>query len=124
MRGIYHIRCQELPLKGNFPHLYGDKKCISSLCTEEESQQHLFESKCFSTNNTIIQQNIKYSDIFGDNIGIQRAIMRIMFHKMKNRKEYMTLFNRGFPSDPSMTLPKSFGIKKARKTLKNSKQNG
>ena len=58
MRRIYHVRCREIDLKANFPSASADSICPSSECSSEDSQSHLFKSKCFSENNEIMNNNI------------------------------------------------------------------
>ena len=119
MRGIYQIRCRELPLKTNFPFMFGnDKKCLLPLCKEDDTQMHIFDSLCFSKNTEIVDINLRYSDIFENDVKSQLTIMRILFQKLEVRKQYTALYDKELPSDPRLHL----GIKKAKQTLKSIKR--
>ena len=115
MRRIYHVRCREIPLKTNFLSAFEDDSCLFPLCTDKDSQNHIFASNCFSSNNQIIQTNVRYSDIFGFDVELQVNNVNILFSRLEKRKQFITLSGRGFPMDPrsKQQLPR-LGIQKAK----------
>ena len=91
MRRIYHTKCRELPMKMNFPSAYTNNFCLFPTCMEKDSQNHIFESKCFSPENEIIETNINYADIFSNDVIAQVRVIKILFSRLDIRSKYITL---------------------------------
>ena len=118
MRRIYQIRCRELPVKKNYPHAFKDVSCLHPDCGESDSQIHIFSSNCFAGQNVLVQENVNYSDIFGNDPKEQVKIANIMFSKLQNRMKFITLSDGGFPMDPSSKKMPKLGNKKAKRKNK------
>ena len=118
MRRIFHIRSRELPLKTNFQYNFKDLSCLKPRCNDTDSQIHIFSSNCFSDQNEIVTNEIKYSDIFGHNVQLQVNVTNIMYSKLEQRKKFMTLSGEGFPLDPRSTKLPKLGIQKAKQKQK------
>ena len=118
MRRIFHIRSRELPLKTNFRYNFKDLSCLHPSCSDTDSQIHIFSSNCFSDQNEIVTNEIKYSDIFGHNVQLQVNVTNIMYSKLEQRKKFMTLSGEGFPLDPRSTKLPKLGIQKAKQKHK------
>ena len=87
-----------------------DSKCFFPSCTDDDSQYHIYTSKCFSTQNEVTDKIYDYSEFFTTNISAQICIERIFVRKLEERRKYKTLYDKEFPVDPRIKVP---GIKKA-----------
>ena len=122
---VIKIRTRDVYLKSNFPMAFKDRKCSASeLCLSEESQKHIFSCSFLSSENQLVQENIKYEDIFRNCVKSQEIISEIFFQRYKRLKTIITSRgNNGRPHDPSQ-VNRHFrlGIREARREKMN-KQN-
>ena len=116
MRRIFHIRCREIHLKANFPAYFSDTKCPASDCNEDDTQRHMFSSSCFAMPNSLLNNIIKYEDIFGSDILLQIERMRIFFSKLDNRQKVFDPSKGGIPVDPRRRMTSfALGIQEAKR---------
>ena len=85
IREIFSIRTRNLFLKTNFPGMFSNPKCVNIKCEERDTEFHLFYSNCFKQENTIIQINLEFNDIFSNNVKNQKIVKDIIIEKYKRR---------------------------------------
>ena len=119
MRKIYHIRCREVPVKANFPSAHKNILCLFPSCQNDDSQIHIYESKCFSQNEIDIDI-AHFSSIYSSDVNAQVKVMNILYARLETRKQFMALSAKELPDDPRRKYSLNLGIKKAklRKTKK------
>ena len=128
MRKIFHIRCREVFIKSNYPALFGDKKCPAPHA-EIDQQSHVFDCSFFTKRNEIISPNLKYGDIFKDNVEKQMEVMKIFYAQLDLRTSYLTPQQPGVraPADPSrvhgLRQVQRLGIKEAKQKKKKINKN-
>ena len=126
MRKIYHIRCREIFVKSNYPAAFSDKKCPAPHL-EIDQQIHVFYCSFFMKQNEIISPNLKYEDIFENNVKKQIEVATIFYARLDIRKSYLPQHQPGVraPADPSRVPGRGpvqrLGIKEARKNKKSNK---
>ena len=86
---IYLLRTQNFMVKCNFPGMFKDKKCISELCSEEDSTRHIFYCKYLEdkTEQCISIENTRYEDIYSNNVHKQLTIKNIFMGKFNIRNK-------------------------------------
>ena len=86
---IYLLRTNNFMVKCNFPGMYKDKKCISELCSEEDSTRHIFYCKYLENKNEqcISIENISYEDIYSKNTHKQLIVKNIFMKKFNTRNK-------------------------------------
>ena len=93
MRQIYCIRMRNLQLKCNYPSQYNDTKCIIPSCISDDSQQHLFLSSYFDKNGrNLVNKDLKYEDIFTNNVSKQLIVKNIMMTRYNYRTEILSSY--------------------------------
>ena len=92
MKQIYLLRTQNILVKSNFPGMFKDVKCVSEFCSEEESARHIFYCKHLEDENAkcLMTRNIKFDDIFSNNIKSQLTVKNIFMKKFKKRNEMLS----------------------------------
>ena len=101
-------------MKTNFPSAFTNNFCLFPTCMEKDSQNHIFESKCFSPENEITETNINYADIFSNDVIAQVRVIKILFSRLDIRRKYITLSGEGFPMDPRSRPTPNLKIRKAK----------
>ena len=84
------------------------------LCSDDDSNSHIFSCRFLTSNCEISDPNIKYEQIFSDNPIKLEIIANIIFTRLEKRSSYVTPSNMG-PADPRKKKPASLGIKEARR---------
>ena len=117
-RKILRVRVRDIPVKGNFPNLYPDKKCPVQTCHEDETQKHVFHSRCIQTSSIANNQSIEYEEIFQNNTVSQAFVARMIFDNLESRKAFLpSSVKSGGPGEPGRGGAKattSLVIRKAR----------
>ena len=67
--------------------------------------------------NELCDSNVKYEQIFSDNVKTQELVANILYHRLEKRNLYITPTNRG-PADPRKRKTSSLGIKEVRQRTK------
>ena len=84
---LYSLRVRSVDVKGNFRTKHNnDVKC--SFCSEDEYQEHLITCVKIG-NNEVLYDGIKYSDIFGDDVGKNTKIAAVYNNLLEKRKSLM-----------------------------------
>ena len=84
------IRLRDIPLKCNFPNAFSDRKCLAApLCQEEDTNEHLFKCFYMTSKTEICKENIRYEQIFSDNVSDQEIIANIIFTRLEQRKTFL-----------------------------------
>ena len=63
--------------------MYSNDKCVSVKCEERDTEFHLFYSNCFKIENTLIQMDLEFNDIFSNNVVKQKIVKDIIIEKYK-----------------------------------------
>ena len=91
---IYLIRTRSIDCKANFPSKFGfDKKCIIDSCLAEDNQKHIYKTSCYNSQNTsnnLMINQLKYEDIYRDNLEKQLNVKNIFFKKYKQREKLIS----------------------------------
>ena len=89
-------------------------------CQNDDSQIHIYESKCFSPENKIDIDIAHYSSIYSSDVNASVKVMNILYARLETRKQFMALSVKELPDDPRRKYSLNLGIKKAklRKTKK------
>ena len=83
---LFQLRTRMIDVKENFKHAYPDHVCPLCGC-ENDSQQHLLYCTAISTDSTfMIDPNVRYSDIFSNDVRKQGLITRLFQSQLKKRK--------------------------------------
>ena len=91
---IYSIRTRNLYLKTNFPGMFDNDKCVNSSCQEKDNEFHLFYSKCFSEENTLVRSGIEYENIFSNNVRQQKVVKDILMTRYEKRLKILSSHGR------------------------------
>ena len=90
IKEIFSIRTRNLFLKTNFPGMFSDDKCVKKPCNERDTEFHLFNSDCFKKENTIVQINLDYNQIFSNDVSKQKLIKDIIIDRYKTRSNILS----------------------------------
>ena len=92
MRKIFLIRSQNLQVKCNFSKQFSNKKCELVQCNGEDSQIHLFNCEFIEDNSiaSIASSQLKYEDIFTQNVTNQNSVMRILMYRYERRLQLLS----------------------------------
>ena len=91
MRSIFQIRSRSLALKCNFSSQYPDTNCIVKICSGSDSQRHIYDCLYLNQHNDILMMSdIKYDDIFTDNVYKQTVVMRILINSYNYRQQIIS----------------------------------
>ena len=87
------VRARMLFVRANYPNMQNEKFC--PLCTTElekvlDTQEHLLDCKIINLNCTeIIQSDIKYEELFSDNVNKQAEVSLILESRFLLRKKLL-----------------------------------
>ena len=86
---LFQLRTRILDVKENFKHAYPDHVC--PLCgSENDSQQHLLDCVTISEDSSsMIDPNVKYSDLFSNDVSKQAQITRLFRSQLKKRRRFL-----------------------------------
>ena len=86
---LFQLRTRMLDVKENFKHAYPDHVC--PLCgSENDSQQHLLDCVTISEDaSSMIDPNVKYSDLFSNDVSKQAQITRLFRSQLKKRRHFL-----------------------------------
>ena len=89
IKQIYLLRTQNIMVKTNFPGMFQNDKCVSNQCSEKDSSRHVFYCKYLNDTNEkcLINKNIKYEDIYSNDIQMQVTVKNIFMKKYKQRQK-------------------------------------
>ena len=88
------VRARMLFVRANYPNMQNEKFC--PLCTTElekvlDTQEHLLDCKIINLNCTeIIQSDIKYEEVFSDNLNKQAEVSLILENRFAMRKKLIS----------------------------------
>ena len=88
------VRARMLFVRANYPNMQNEKFC--PLCTTElekvlDTQEHLLDCKIINLNCTeIIQSDIKYEELFSDNVNKQAEVSLILENRFAMRKKLIS----------------------------------
>ena len=91
------VRARMLFVRANYPNMQNEKFC--PLCTTElekvlDTQEHLLDCKIINLNCTdIIQSDIKYEELFSDNVNKQAEVSLILENRFAMRKKLISQDN-------------------------------
>ena len=94
IKEIFSIRTRNLYLKTNFPGMFDNDKCVNSSCQEKDNEFHLFYSKCFSEENTLVRSGIEYENIFSNNVRQQKVVKDILMTRYEKRLKILSSHGR------------------------------
>ena len=96
---LFAARSKMLFVRANYPNMQYEQLC--PLCTSEvekaqDTQEHLLNCKILNMNCTeIIQSQIKYEDLFSDNLNKQAKISIILENRFDMRKKLLQDLSHG-----------------------------
>ena len=105
-------------MKCKFPSRFNDKSCLSPCIDGQDREQHIFLCKYFSNQNKLSFPNIKFDQIFENNVRKQTDIVYILYARLEVRKQFLPSASpAGVPHDPrgarAQTKPR-LGIREAK----------
>ena len=81
--------------KSNFPSMFRNISCPREGCIENDTQYHLFYSNCFQKHSqNVIPSEIKYEDIFSNDVNKQLIVEQIFYQKYNDRDKYLSSIGR------------------------------
>ena len=121
-RRIMRVRLRDVPLRGNFPNSYTDKKCPVPSCNEEETQRHIYYSNCINTSSVALNKSVEYDEVFKENVASQVFIANMIYENIEKRKELIpSSATTGGPGEPrkggAKNATTSLVIRRARNKL-------
>ena len=92
IRQIFQMRVRNSPIKCNFSNLYKDKKCVAPGCSEDETQSHIYLCNFLNTEaiKKLMPNDLKYDDLFSNDICKQFQVTAILNEKLKVRQRYIS----------------------------------
>ena len=95
LKQIYAIRSRATMCKSNFPSMFRNISCPREGCIENDTQYHLFYSNCFQKHSqNVIPSDIKYEDIFSNDVNKQLIVKQIFYQKYNDRDKYLSSIGR------------------------------
>ena len=81
--------------KSNFPSMFKDISSPREGCFENDTQYHLFYSNCFQSNTqNVTLCDIKYEDIFSNDVKKQFTVKHIFYPNYNDRDKYSSSIGR------------------------------
>ena len=107
------IRLRDIPLKCNSPNLYSDKNCLAApQCKGEDSNIHIFSCSYYDSANQVTTMNMRYADIFSNNVKRQETVASILFKRLEERSKFLPQSEEGSHD------PIQFGIRETGKKIR------
>ena len=110
---ILKIRIRDIDLKCNFPKFYSDRKCWAPDCFGEDSSRHIFECSFLGSEGNVIEENVLFDSIFGNDVSKIRKVSLIMQIRIQKRKHFLPPGDRG-ALDPRRRTTPVLGIRETR----------
>ena len=103
---IFQVRSKNLLLKSNFSSQFDNKDCVVEECGGEDSQEGLYSCEYLEPLNIVTREDIRYEDIYGNDVYKQQIVTQIIFQKYKSRQNYLnSRIERGKPGDREEEFP-------------------
>ena len=121
MQRILKIRIRDLDLKCNFPKFYSNRNCWAPGCLGEDSSRHIFECSFLGSKGNIIEENVPFDSIFGNDVSKIRKVSLIMQIQIQKRKHFLPPGYRG-ALDPRRRTTAVLGIRETRTQKRKTKK--
>ena len=103
---IFQVRPKNLLLKSNFSSQFDNKDCVVEECGGEDSQEGLYSCEYLEPLNIVTREDVRYEDIYGNDVYKQQIVTQIIFQKCKSRQNYLnSRIERGKPGDREEEFP-------------------
>ena len=96
MKNIFLMRSRNLLVKGNFPTMFTNVKCVAKGCQQDETSKHLYECNIYE--NRFNNKNVKFEEIFSNKIDSMKFIQKVVMNKFKQREVLLSSLED--PRDP------------------------